>query len=51
MYENWLANAVVISATLAAVSICVLAHYGGLIFVSRVLRGCARATSARGSTR
>jgi Ion channel len=37
MYENWLANAVVISATLAAVSICVLAHYEGLIFVSRGL--------------
>jgi Ion channel len=39
MYGNWLANAVVAGATLAAVAGCVLAHYEGLILLSRRLAG------------
>jgi hypothetical protein len=37
MYENWLANAAVFGATIAAVGLCVLTHYEGLILLSRVL--------------
>lgn len=32
MYENWFANSVVAAATMAAVALCVLVHYEGLIF-------------------
>jgi hypothetical protein len=36
MYGNWTANATVAAATMAAVALCVLVHYEGLIFT------CAR---------
>jgi hypothetical protein len=45
MYANWLANAAVVAATLAALAVCVLIHYEGLAFISRrlaVLRGRER---------
>lgn len=45
MYSNWLANATVVSASLAAVALCVLVHYEGLLLASRALgtrRGGAR---------
>lgn len=38
MYDNWVANATVVIATLVAVSLAVLAHYEGLIFLSHRLR-------------
>ncbi len=38
MYDHWGANAVVFAATLAAVLLSVLAHYEGLLFVSRRLK-------------
>ena len=34
MYGNWLINAAVVVATLAAISLCVLLHYEGLLFTS-----------------
>jgi hypothetical protein len=34
MYDNWLANATVVAATLATVAACVLLHYEGLLFTS-----------------
>jgi hypothetical protein len=34
MYENWIANATVAAATIAAVMACVLLHYEGLILTS-----------------
>ena len=37
MYDNWVANAAVIVATLVAVSLAVLVHYEGLIQISRRL--------------
>jgi Ion channel len=37
MYENWVANGWVVLATFLAVGACVLIHYEGLTFVSRVL--------------
>jgi len=40
-YDNWLANAAVFVATACAVSLTVLVHYEGLIFVSRWLRRAA----------
>ena len=39
MYENWLAHAAVVVGTLFAVSLAVLVHYEGLIFLSRRVRG------------
>lgn len=39
MYENWLANGAVVGATIAAVGLCVLTHYEGLILLSRGLAG------------
>ncbi len=38
MYDNWAANAIVVMATLAAVSLAVLMHYEGLQFSSRSLQ-------------
>lgn len=37
MYSDWPINLAVVAATLAAVSLCVLAHYEGLVFTSRRL--------------
>ncbi len=37
MYANWLANCTVVAATAAAVCICVLLHYEGLLVTSRAL--------------
>ena len=37
MYDNWVANAAVVLATLAAVVACVLVHYEGLAWMSRTL--------------
>lgn len=37
MYENWPANAAVVAATVAAVTLSVLVHYEGLLFLSRRL--------------
>ena len=37
MYGNWVANATVVGATFGAVVLCVLAHYEGLIGLSRRL--------------
>jgi len=37
MYGHWIANASVVLATLLSVGTCVLLHYEGLTFVSRVL--------------
>jgi hypothetical protein len=37
MYDNWLINSAVVVATLAAILLCVLAHYEGLLFTSRRL--------------
>jgi len=37
MYGSWLANATVVSASFAAVALCVLTHYEGLILLSRRL--------------
>jgi len=37
MYENWLVNALVVAATLSAISLCVLLHYEGLLVTSRRL--------------
>lgn len=34
MYADWLANSVVVVATIASVATCVLLHYEGLIFIS-----------------
>ncbi len=39
MYDDWLANFIVVAATLAAVALCVLTHYEGLILT---LRGLTR---------
>jgi len=40
MYDDWVANAIVALATLAAVGACVLIHYEGLSWMSRrLLRG------------
>ena len=39
MYDNWLANGVVVLATIAVVCLCVLVHYEGL---SLLVRGLAR---------
>jgi len=38
MYENWVANATVVIATLIAVSLAVLVHYEGLIYLFNRLR-------------
>lgn len=38
MYENWAANATVVGATLIAVTLAVLIHYEGLVYLSRHLR-------------
>lgn len=38
MYDNWVANAAVIAATLTAISLAVLLHYEGLLFASRTLQ-------------
>lgn len=38
MYDNWAVNAIVVMATLAAVSLAVLMHYEGLQFSSRSLQ-------------
>lgn len=38
MYANWVANAAVVIATLIAVSLAVLVHYEGLIYLSQHLR-------------
>ncbi len=35
MYANWLANATVAAVTLAAVVVCVLVHYEGLVLTQR----------------
>jgi hypothetical protein len=37
MYDDWLANGIVVAATLAAVCLSVLQHYEGLLFTSRRL--------------
>lgn len=37
MYDDWVANAAVVLATLAAVGGCVLVHYEGLAWMSRSL--------------
>jgi Ion channel len=37
MYSDWLINLAVVVATIAAVSLCVLVHYEGLLFTSRRL--------------
>ncbi|HEY5637689.1 MAG TPA: potassium channel family protein [Burkholderiales bacterium] len=37
MYDDWFANATVVAATIAAVSLSVLVHYEGLLFMSRRL--------------
>lgn len=37
MYDNWVANAVVVGATAVAVTLCVLMHYEGLVLVFRGL--------------
>lgn len=37
MYSDWLANGVVVVATMAAVCVSVLQHYEGLLFTSRHL--------------
>lgn len=37
MYDNWVANAAVVLATLCAVVACVLVHYEGLVWMSRTL--------------
>ncbi len=37
MYSDWLINLGVVVATMAAVCLCVLAHYEGLLFTSRRL--------------
>ncbi len=37
MYDNWLVNVATVALTLAAVSACVLAHYEGLVLLSRAL--------------
>ena len=39
MYGNWLANAVVLGATLVAVAVCVLVQYEGLVMLQRGLAG------------
>lgn len=39
MYDNWLANGVVVFATIAVVCLCVLVHYEGL---SLLVRGLAK---------
>jgi hypothetical protein len=39
MYDNWMANCVVVIATLAAVCLCTLLHYEGL---NLLVRGLAR---------
>jgi hypothetical protein len=46
MYGDWVANLVVVAATAAAVALCVLLHYEGLIMTSRRL---ARHTGHRRS--
>lgn len=38
MYDNWVANATVVAATLTAISLAVLVHYEGLLFASRTLQ-------------
>lgn len=38
MYDNWVANATVVAATLTVISLAVLLHYEGLLFVSRTLQ-------------
>lgn len=37
MYDNWVANAAVVLATLGVVGACVLVHYEGLAWMSRRL--------------
>ena len=37
MYQNWLANLAVAAATLAAVVLCILTHYEGLVGLSEAL--------------
>lgn len=37
-YDNWLINMLVVFATLAAVGLCVLVHYEGLLALSRRLQ-------------
>lgn len=37
MYANWTANAMVVLATIATVSVCVLVHYEGLVALARGL--------------
>ena len=37
MYSDWPINLAVVAATLAAVCLCVLVHYEGLVFTSRRL--------------
>ncbi|MCX7043248.1 MAG: potassium channel family protein [Gammaproteobacteria bacterium] len=37
MYDNWLANAVVVLATIAVVCLCVMVHYEGLNLLARGL--------------
>jgi Ion channel len=44
MYDNWLANAIVVAGTLSAVCLSVLLHYEGLLFTSR---GLARMSGRR----
>ncbi len=38
MYENWPANFAVVAAAVAAVALCVLMHYEGLLLTSRGLQ-------------
>lgn len=38
MYDNWGANAAVVAGTFTAISLSVLLHYEGLLFVSRNLQ-------------
>jgi len=38
MYENWPANLVVVASAVAAVALCVLLHYEGLLLTSRGLQ-------------
>ena len=42
MYQNWLANLAVAAATLAAVVLCILTHYEGLVGLSAALGKKAR---------
>lgn len=37
MYDDWLINSAVVVATLAAIFLCVLLHYEGLLYTSRRL--------------